>query len=79
MTIVIIRDYMKILVVGITLNNTNDILFNLLKNLKYPVLIQEFINSDSFSAAYINGEFIAFNKQIIMNNTYIGNIIPYKI
>ena len=63
----------------ISLNTINDILFNLLKNLKYPILVQEFIDSNSFSAAYINREFIAFNRQIIMNNTYIGNITPYKI
>lgn len=59
-------------------NNTNiDTIFDYLKDLKYPVIVQEMIKSDSYSASFINSNFICFNKQIILNNMYVGNITPY--
>jgi predicted ATP-grasp superfamily ATP-dependent carboligase len=62
---------------SITLNTFTDKLYNLLKNLEYPVIVQEMITSDSFSASFVGSNFITFNKQIIKNNMYVGNITPY--
>ncbi|AEH06688.1 ATP-grasp domain-containing protein [Methanothermococcus okinawensis] len=61
----------------ISLNTFNDKIYYLLKNLEYPVIVQEMINSDSYSASFVGSDFITFNKQIIKNNMYIGNITPY--
>lgn len=46
-------------------------------NMEFPVIVQELIQSDSFSASFIGLNFITFNKQIIKNNIYTGNITPY--
>ena len=54
-----------------------DNMFNYLKNLKFPVMVQEMIKSDSYSASFIGSNFVCFNKQIIVNNMYVGNITPY--
>ncbi|MBW9220172.1 ATP-grasp domain-containing protein [Methanothermococcus sp. SCGC AD-155-N22] len=63
----------------ISLNMSDDKHSSLLKNLKYPCLVQEYIPSESFSASYISREFITFNKQIIKNNSYSGCITPYNL
>jgi predicted ATP-grasp superfamily ATP-dependent carboligase len=54
-----------------------DNMFNYLKNLKFPVMVQEMIKSDSYSASFIGSNFVCYNKQIIVNNMYVGNITPY--
>ncbi|ENN95719.1 hypothetical protein J422_06306 [Methanocaldococcus villosus KIN24-T80] len=51
----------------------------LAKNLEFPILAQEFIKSESFSINFIDNTFITFNKQIIINGQYAGNITPYKL
>jgi len=66
-------------VVTISLNMDDDKYYSLLKNLKYPCLVQEYIPSESFSVAYIGREFITFNKQIVENNSYFGCITPYNL
>lgn len=48
-------------------------------NLQYPVVVQEKIFSSSYSASFIGSNFLCFNKQLINNNMYVGNITPYKI
>ncbi|EHP87221.1 ATP-grasp domain-containing protein [Methanotorris formicicus] len=48
-------------------------------DIEFPILVQEYINSDSFSAALIDANFITFNRQIIENNMYVGNITPYSL
>ena len=48
-------------------------------NIEFPILVQEYINSESFSASFIDSSFITFNKQIIENNMYVGNITPYTL
>ena len=66
-------------VLTISLNMSNDKYNSLLKNLKYPCLVQEYIPSESFSAVYIGRDFITFNRQIIENNSYSGCITPYNL
>ncbi|HIP84798.1 MAG TPA: ATP-grasp domain-containing protein [Methanothermococcus okinawensis] len=66
-------------VLTISLNMGEDKYSNLLKNLKYPCLVQEYILSESFSVAYIGREFITFNKQLVKNNSYSGCITPYNL
>ena len=58
-------------------NNNIDNVFDYLKNLKFPVMVQEMIKSDSYSASFIGSNFVCFNKQLIVNNMYVGNITPY--
>ena len=60
--------------IGVT-NIDSESEYNL--NIKYPVVVQEFLKSESFSASFIGSNFLCFNKQIINNNIYIGNISPY--
>ncbi|AEF96678.1 ATP-grasp domain-containing protein [Methanotorris igneus] len=48
-------------------------------NIEFPILVQEYINSESFSASFIDTNFITFNRQIIENNMYVGNITPYSL
>ncbi|WP_423792326.1 ATP-grasp domain-containing protein [Methanocaldococcus indicus] len=48
-------------------------------NLSFPVLAQEYISSPSYSINFINNNFITFNKQIIFNGIYAGNIVPYSL
>ncbi|WP_456420266.1 ATP-grasp domain-containing protein [Methanocaldococcus infernus] len=50
-----------------------------LKNIKFPILIQELIEGKSFSANFINNIFICYNKQIIINGLYSGNRTPYPL
>ncbi|MCS3901905.1 ATP-grasp domain-containing protein [Methanococcus voltae] len=65
-------------------NKMLNIEFDLLNRLdiKYPILVQEYINSESYSISYINSNYLAFNKQIIsrsdFGNMYVGNITPYS-
>ena len=66
-------------VLTISLNMSDDKYSSLLKNLKYPCIVQEYIPSESFSVAYIGREFITFNKQIVENNSYTGCITPYDL
>ncbi len=54
-----------------------DNVLNNLKSLKFPVIIQEMVKSNSYSASFIGSNFVCFNKQIIVNNMYFGNITPY--
>jgi len=48
-------------------------------NIQYPVIVQEKIFSDSYSASFVGSNFLCFNKQLINNNSYVGNITPYNI
>jgi len=48
-------------------------------DVKYPVLVQEYIKSESYSASFIGSNFLCFNKQLINNNIYVGNISPYVL
>ncbi|GBF36894.1 ATP-grasp domain-containing protein [Methanofervidicoccus abyssi] len=66
-------------VLTISLNISDDKYCSLLKNLKYPCIVQEYIPSESFSASYIGREFITFNKQIVEGNSYYGCITPYNL
>ncbi|MBP2173249.1 ATP-grasp domain-containing protein [Methanococcus voltae] len=65
-------------------NKMLNIEFDLLNRLdvKYPLLAQEYINSESYSLSYINSTYLALNKQIIsrsdFGNMYVGNITPYN-
>ncbi|NPA61924.1 MAG: ATP-grasp domain-containing protein [Methanococci archaeon] len=49
-----------------------------IKNLKFPILAQEYIRGKSFSANFVGNTFITFNKQIIVKGTYAGNLTPYN-
>ncbi|WP_457611720.1 ATP-grasp domain-containing protein [Methanocaldococcus sp.] len=49
-----------------------------LKNVEFPILLQQFIEGKSFSTNFIDNIFITYNKQIIINGLYSGNITPYK-
>ena len=66
-------------VLTISLNIGDNKYYSLLKNLKYPCIVQEYIPSESFSVAYIGRNFITFNKQIVENNSYSGCITPYDL
>ena len=66
-------------VLTISLNMSNNKYYSLLKNLKYPCIVQEYIHSESFSVAYIGRELITFNKQIVEGNSYSGCITPYNL
>uniref|UniRef100_A9A8Q6 ATP-grasp domain-containing protein n=1 Tax=Methanococcus maripaludis (strain C6 / ATCC BAA-1332) TaxID=444158 RepID=A9A8Q6_METM6 len=58
-------------VTNIDFQNTDNL------DIKYPVLVQEYIKSESYSASFIGSNFLCFNKQLINNNIYVGNISPY--
>jgi predicted ATP-grasp superfamily ATP-dependent carboligase len=46
-------------------------------NINYPVVIQEYIPSEAYSASFISSNFLCFNKQLISNNVYVGSISPH--
>ena len=58
------------------ISNIDNVLNNL--NITYPVIVQEKIHSNSYSASFIENVFLCFNKQLINNNIYVGNITPYN-
>ena len=57
--------------------NLNDFKKEIINKIKFPVIVQEFIEGKSFSANFIDNKFITFNKQIIINGMYAGNLTPY--
>jgi hypothetical protein len=60
-------------VTNIDFQNTDNL------DINYPVLVQECIKSESYSASFIGSNFLCFNKQLINNNIYVGNISPYVL
>jgi len=64
---------------GIIYMDEYSINIDILKKITYPILVQEYIPSESYSATLLNSYFICFNKQLIKNNGYVGNITPYNL
>ncbi len=64
---------------GVIKISLNDELNTLKKNISFPILAQEYIPGGSFSINFINNSFITFNKQILFNGIYAGNIVPYSL
>ncbi|ACV24847.1 ATP-grasp domain-containing protein [Methanocaldococcus fervens] len=58
---------------GILKVNNDEIIYEI----KFPIIAQEFIEGKSFSANFIGNTFITFNKQIIIRGMYAGNLTPY--
>jgi len=61
-------------ILKIELNNFDDEIIN---EIKFPIIAQEYIRGKSFSANFIGNTFITFNKQIIIKGMYAGNLTPY--
>ncbi|XRO75442.1 ATP-grasp domain-containing protein [Methanocaldococcus sp. 28A] len=62
---------------GVIKLNLKDFSNELICNIKFPIIAQEYIRGKSFSANFIGNTFITFNKQIIIKGMYAGNLTPY--